>query len=119
MDATLACAVSFYYVAGRLIFATHVDDWASHEEKVGRFWRNALLFQRDYNGNPMQVHKAAGNVESHQFAIWLSLFDIVLKNEFPPALANAWSKLAHRIGCGLSIGLFGAEYARQIPNLQL
>lgn len=87
------------------VFAAHITDWAPHEEKIGRFWRNALLLQRCYDGNPMQAHMAAGNVKSAHFPVWLSLFDAVLDQELPPPLAQAWSALAHRIGRGLSYGL--------------
>lgn len=87
------------------VFAGHVADWPGHEEKIGRFWRNALLLQRSYDGNPMQVHRAAGDVEPGHFPVWLSLFDAVLETELPPPLAQAWSGLAHRIGRGLSLGL--------------
>ena len=87
------------------IFAAHVTDWPPHEEKIGRFWRNALLYQRCYDGNPMQVHMAAGNVKAQHFPVWLSLFDAVLDQELPQPLAQAWSALAHRIGRGLSYGL--------------
>ena len=87
------------------VFATHVADWPRHEEKIGLFWRNALLLQRCYDGNPMQVHMAAGNVKAQHFPVWLSLFDAVLENELPQPLAQAWSALAHRIGRGLSYGL--------------
>ena len=29
------------------IFAAHVTDWPTHEEKIGRFWRNALLLPKN------------------------------------------------------------------------
>ena len=87
------------------IFAGHVADWPTHEAKIGRFWRNALLLQRCYDGNPMQVHMAAGDVKAQHFPVWLSLFDAVLDRELPQPLAQSWSALAHRIGRGLSYGL--------------
>jgi len=87
------------------VFRAHVSDWTVHEEKIGRFWRNALLLQRCYDGNPMQVHMAAGNVKSQHFPVWLSLFDKVLEQELPQLLARSWSAIAHRIGRGLSYGL--------------
>lgn len=87
------------------VFAAHVADWRTHEEKIGRFWRNALLLQRCYDGNPMQVHMMAGNVRARHFPVWLSLFDAVLEQELPQPLAQSWSALAHRIGRGLSYGL--------------
>ena len=100
------------------VFAVHVTDWTSHEEKIGKFWRNALLLQREYDGNPMQVHKEAGNVKRHQFVIWLALFDGVLERELPSGLAHAWSTLAHRIGRGLSMGLTDIGCPNAVPNLR-
>ncbi|MGJ8628139.1 MAG: group III truncated hemoglobin [Sulfitobacter sp.] len=99
------------------VFAAHVKDWPPHEEKIGRFWRNALLLQRCYDGNPMQVHMAAGNVKSQHFPVWLSLFDAVLKQELPQPLALAWSALAHRIGRGLSYGLPQETGEARMPYL--
>ncbi|KIT15729.1 group III truncated hemoglobin [Jannaschia aquimarina] len=87
------------------IFAAHVADWPAHEEKIARFWRKAVLFERCYDGNPMQVHVAAGDVRPGHFPVWLSLFDAALDRELPVPLARAWSALAHRIGRGLSYGL--------------
>lgn len=100
------------------IFNAHVTDWLAHEEKIGRFWRNALLFQRSYDGNPMQVHAAAGNVNAQHFPVWLSLFDMVLEEELPQPLATAWSGLAHRIGRGLAYGLPKQNARNVIPYLQ-
>ncbi|MEH6644748.1 group III truncated hemoglobin [Sulfitobacter sp.] len=99
------------------IFAAHVTDWTPHEAKIELFWRNALLLERCYNGNPMQVHAAAGNVRSDHFAVWLSLFDTVLEQELPLPLAHAWSALAHRIGRGLSYGLPASSCANAVPDL--
>lgn len=93
------------------VFAAHVKDWPSHEAKITRFWRNAILHQRGYDGNPLAVHRAAGNVRLGMFDVWLGLFDSVLKLELPPETAAAWSVLAHRIGRGLMFGMQGADGA--------
>ena len=82
------------------IFATHVTDWVPHEEKITRFWANAILHERDYDGNPMQKHMQAGNVEPAHFRTWLAIFDDVLHKELPEDVAEPWSVLAHRIGRG-------------------
>lgn len=100
------------------VFAVHVMDWPAHEEKIGRFWRNALLYQRSYDGNPMEVHKTAGNVRAKHFPVWLSLFDAVLDQELPPHAAHAWSALVHRIGRGLSYGLPVDDGKPNVPNLR-
>lgn len=87
------------------VFGAHVTDWPAHEAKIAAFWRNAILFERSYDGNPMAVHKAAGDVRPGMFIPWLKLFDEVLTRRLPPETAAAWSALAHRIGRGLSLGL--------------
>ena len=65
----------------------------------------------------MQVHSAAGNVRSHHFEIWLAQFDTVLAEELPAALAQSWSRLAHRIGRGLSYGVARGDATEQVPHL--
>ena len=87
------------------VFAAHVGDWPAHEAKITAFWCNAILHQRDYDGNPMAAHKAAGNVRPGMFDAWLSLFDQNLARLLAPDQAQAWSALAHRIGRGLRYGL--------------
>ncbi len=87
------------------VFAAHVRDWPAHEARIAGFWRNAILFEGSYTGNPMEVHKATGNVRPGMFIPWLNLFDATLARRLPPETAAAWSALAHRIGRGLSLGL--------------
>lgn len=95
------------------IFAAHVTDWPTHEAKIVRFWRNAILLERSYDGNPMQVHMKVGHLTPDHFAHWLGLFDVVLTAELPPDTAASWSALAHRIGRGL---LFGVQtYSTDAP----
>ncbi|SFR35841.1 hemoglobin [Yoonia tamlensis] len=96
------------------VFAKHVADWPAHEEKIARFWRNAILFERSYDGNPMAAHMQAGNVAPAHFDIWLGHFDRVLAQKLSPVTAQSWSALAHRIGRGLSYGLAPIEGP---PNL--
>lgn len=125
-DNELRCVVKDFYAGVRQhpvlgpVFAAHVTDWPAHEEKIIAFWRNAILpgeskSGRGYEGNPMAVHKAAGNVRAGMFIPWLRLFDEVLTRQLPPETARAWSALAHRIGRGLSLGL--QDYGG-IPNLK-
>ncbi len=100
------------------VFAAHVTDWPAHEQKIARFWRNAILMERGYDGNPMQVHRAAGNVRPGMFSPWLELFDSVLKHNLAPETAAHWSALAHRIGQGLRYGVVEtATHAGGVPKL--
>lgn len=110
-EAQIAAVVAEFYECVRShpglgpVFAAHVRDWPAHEAKIVGFWRNAILHERAYDGNPLQVHRAAGNVRPGMFDAWLGLFDSVLKRELPAETAAAWSALAHRIGAGLRYGL--------------
>lgn len=101
------------------VFAAHVTDWPEHEARIARFWRNAILFERGYDGNPMQVHRRAGNVKPGMFSVWLALFDTVLQRNLPPETAAQWSALAHRIGQGLRYGVVEAQTdANGVPRLR-
>jgi hemoglobin len=110
-DTEIAAVVAAFYAAVRQhpvlgpVFAAHVEDWPSHEAKITRFWRNAILHERSYDGNPLAVHRAAGDVKTAMFTDWLALFDQTLARELPEDTAAAWSALAHRIGRGLIFGL--------------
>ncbi len=53
------------------VFDVHVTDWPTHEEKIGRFWRNALLLQRSYDGNPMKKPNDAGNKQRLPNHLWI------------------------------------------------
>lgn len=100
------------------VFAAHVTDWPIHEEKIIRFWANAILFERAYDGNPQRVHVQAGDVRAAQFDTWLALFDGVLHRQLDAETAAAWSALAHRIGRGLRMGVADRETGPSgIPRL--
>lgn len=116
--------VTDFYAAIRVhpglgpVFAAHVTDWPAHEAKIARFWRNAILYERGYDGNPLQVHRAAGNVRPGMFDPWLGLFDSILRRNLAPETAAAWSALAHRIGAGLRYGLVeGTTLPVGVPKL--
>ncbi|SIT00669.1 group III truncated hemoglobin [Paracoccus saliphilus] len=87
------------------VFARHVSDWSTHEAKIGRFWKKAILYHPGYDGSPMLAHMAAGDVRAEHFPLWLALFDETLHRILPPEPAAAWSALAHRIGRGLRMGV--------------
>lgn len=111
--------VAAFYAEVRLhpvlgpVFAAHVTDWPAHEAKIGRFWRNAILRDRVYDGSPMQAHRAAGDVTTAHFPLWLDLFETTARRVLPAAAARSWNIIARRIGRALSMGV--AE-ARQAPG---
>ncbi|MDO5620622.1 MAG: group III truncated hemoglobin [Paracoccus sp. (in: a-proteobacteria)] len=121
----IAQVVAVFYAAIRRhevlgpVFAAHVTDWPEHEEKIAAFWRNAILYQRGYDGNPMRIHHATPEIRADHFATWLELFDETLRRTLPEDLALAWSMLAHRIGAGLRMGIESRDApAGQAPRLR-
>ena len=111
----IARVVATFYAKARQhdvlgpVFAKHVHDWPSHEDKITRFWASAILHEKSYDGNPMVTHIHAGNVHTQHFKQWLMIFDGVLNALLPPAQSAQWSALAHRIGRGLAFGLDDAN----------
>ena len=99
------------------VFANHVKDWSEHEAKIAAFWRNAILYERSYDGSPMRAHMQAGDVRADHFPIWLALFDETLRRTLPADAARAWSALAHRIGQGLRMGVEDIRPARSGPPI--
>ena len=109
-------------ILGPVFFLTVPDEpdiWAEHEEKIARFWRNAILFERSYDGNPQQVHSQRPAVMPEHFDLWLALFDQTLADTLSDDLAKGWSALAHRIGAGLRMGVTTArQKAGAAPSLR-
>lgn len=100
------------------VFATHVTDWPAHEAKIVNFWSDAILYTREYGGNPFAVHRDAGNVRPGMFDPWLALFDETLRQELSAPQAAAWSALAHKIGRSLRAGVSDVTRPGQIPKLR-
>nr|WP_319247410.1 group III truncated hemoglobin [uncultured Celeribacter sp.] len=98
-----------------LVFGAHVDDWPAHEEKIGRFWRNAILHERQYDGFPQRVHLMAPEVKEHHFALWLGLFDETLNAELDAETAAKWSAVAHRIGRAFRMGIAQRDQPKGAP----
>lgn len=123
-EAEIELVVTRFYARARKhptlgpVFANHITDWTAHEAKIVNFWRNAILFDHSYSGNPMRVHMQAGDVKSAHFDDWLNLFNEVLKASLPAKSALAWAILAHRIGKGFRVGVQeNARPAGTVPDL--
>ncbi|MEX5561951.1 group III truncated hemoglobin [Pseudophaeobacter sp. 1A16562] len=97
------------------VFGAHVTDWPEHEEKIARFWRNAILREKCYNGNPMRVHVSRPDIKAEHFPLWLDLFHSVLKAELPTQTAQSWGALADRIGEGFRTGVTAMRQPKDAP----
>lgn len=85
------------------IIGADKGEWDAHEDKIGGFWRNALLREQSYSGSPMQVHLDTPQILDEHFPLWLELFEEVLTAELQPETAAAWGAMAHRIARGFRI----------------
>lgn len=99
------------------VFALYVPDgdWPEHEAKIARFWRNAILREKGYNGNPMRVHVSRPEIQAHHFGLWLGLFHEVLRAELPAPVAQQWGALADRIGEGFRTGIVAMRQPKDAP----
>ncbi|KUP92403.1 group III truncated hemoglobin [Tritonibacter horizontis] len=97
------------------VFAAHVENWPEHEEKIASFWRNAILRERVYSGNPMRVHASTPEIKAEHFSDWLDLFHAVLARTVTPQQAQAWGALADRIGEGFRTGVVSLRQPRGAP----
>lgn len=97
------------------VFGAHVDNWPAHEEKIGRFWRNSILNERNYDGFPQRVHLAAPEIKEHHFAMWLDLFDATVTAELDAETAAKWSQIAHRIGRAFRMGIVQRDQPKDAP----
>lgn len=97
------------------VFAAHVTDWPAHEEKIAGFWRNAILREGSYNGNPMRVHVSTSEIREEHFPMWLGLFHEVVARELPEDIALKWGALADRIGEGFRTGVVSMRQPKDAP----
>ena len=95
------------------------EAWNAHEAKIARFWRNAILHERSYDGRPQQVHMATKTVMPEHFPIWLDLFEETARRVLPAEVATPWAALARRIGAGMQMGVAQARAPEgSVPELR-
>lgn len=103
------------------VFNAHIGEtdaeWTAHIAKIDGFWRNALLREPAYDGNPMAVHVTSSDIKIAHFAPWLEMFDATLHEVLRPETAESWSAMAHRIGSGFKWRMQDAERAPGAPPI--
>ncbi|MGB0900213.1 group III truncated hemoglobin [Halocynthiibacter sp.] len=97
------------------IIGTDKGEWDLHEDKIAGFWRNALLREQSYSGNPMQVHLDTPTILDEHFPMWLDVFEEVLAAELQPETAAAWGAMAHRIARGFRIRMAEDRAPKDAP----
>jgi hemoglobin len=120
-DNLIAAVVDAFY--GRIradpmlgpIFATSVDDWPAHIEKLTRFWSSVLMMSGQYKGSPLQKHLALPNLSATHFRLWLRLFHETLAELCTPEQASLFGSRAERIAASFQIAI--AQQAGDVPVL--
>lgn len=113
-DATLTRLVHGFYDRIRAdpllgpIFATRVDDWAPHLEKMVDFWSSVALMTGRYHGAPMPKHLPLP-VEAEHFERWLDLFRQTAIEVCPPEGAALVIDRATRIAASIQMNVMDAR----------
>lgn len=83
-----------------------VKDWPAHKAKIAGFWWQALGGARDPGGNntfePVAKHFYAG-FTPQLLCDWLGLFEVVLRRQLSPGLADEWIDQARLLGDRLMV----------------
>ena len=79
--------------------------WPQHLARMRDFWSTVLLGTGRYRGNPMAAHQSIPGIEGSDFAHWLELFEVVVRETFSQDVADAILQRAHRMGASLTAAL--------------
>jgi hemoglobin len=120
-DNLIAAVVEAFYGRVRAdlmlgpIFATTVDDWSTHIEKLTRFWSSVLMMSGQYKGSPLQKHLALPNLSATHFRVWLGLFHETLAELCTSEQAALFGSRAQRIAASFQIAI--AQQTGEVPVL--
>jgi hemoglobin len=90
------------------IFASKIEDWEPHLQKMFAFWSSVVLMSGRYHGQPMAKHLPLP-VDARHFDRWLALFEQTARDLCPATAAEHFVMLAHRIAESLELGIAGAR----------
>ena len=62
--------------------------WEAHKEHIGRFWRQMLLGEMVFDGQPLKKHLELPPFPREFFNDWLKLFEDSLHKVYEPAIAQ-------------------------------
>lgn len=99
------------------IFNERITDWESHFEQLTDFWESNLLFVRQYQGNPVQVHIDVDQSNNEQtspehFGRWLQLWFATIDEHFEGDNAAIAKNRARNMSTHLFMKMFAARKKR-------
>ncbi len=86
------------------IFASRIQDWEPHLQRMFAFWSSVVLSSGAYHGQPMRMHLPLP-VDAHHFDRWLQLFEQTARELFSEPIAYYFIERAHRIARSLELGI--------------
>lgn len=84
------------------VFATRIQDWPRHLERMVSFWSSVALMTGCYHGAPVPAHAGLPVTWAH-FERWLELFCETAEDLCPPAGAAHLIERAERIARALHL----------------
>lgn len=90
------------------VFASKIEDWEPHLQKMFAFWSSVALMTGRYHGQPMVKHIPLP-IDARHFNRWLSLFAKTAGDVCPPAAAERFIQLSHRVGESLEFGVANSQ----------
>lgn len=98
------------------VFASVIDSWPPHLEKLIAFWSSVMLTSGRYKGNPMAAHmKHLAIITPPMFDRWLALWAQVTAEALPADIAAALQAKAERIAQSLKLALYFRLPPRGMP----
>ena len=94
------------------IFASKINDWTPHLEKMYRFWQTILLHQHTYTGSPFPPH-ASLPIEQMHFDQWLLLWHTTVDEFFEGTVAT---EAKNRGKIMAQLFHFKIDYLKQHPG---
>jgi hemoglobin len=90
------------------IFASKIEDWEPHLQKMFAFWSSVALMSGRYHGQPMARHLPLP-LDARHFDRWLALFAQTAHEVCPQAAAECFILLSCRIAESLELGLASSQ----------
>lgn len=111
-DALVSALVEHFYDRIRAhprlgpIFATRVDQWPKHLDRMKDFWASIAIESGRFHGNPMITHIAIAELRPDHFSDWLALWAETVDTLAPtPGAAALFKARADRIADSLRTGI--------------
>lgn len=95
------------------MFLQHMSlAWPDHMDRMKAFWRSVLLKTGEYKGKPVPAHTKMQNVETEDFARWLDLFGMTVREVFAPAAQPIIIQAAERIATSLWLAMKADPFSK-------